>query len=122
MDRHTSATWASGHTTGDPALDILVPTCKRPAELAVTLAGLASQDRPAFRLVVSDQSDGPPAWEHPPACSGSSLHKEQQLSSTDTCPAAALPNTASSHWNRPGRTRCCSLMTTYGWNRARWPR
>ena len=69
MDRHTSATWASGQTTGDAALDILVPTCKRPAELAVTLAGLASQDRPAFRLVVSDQSDGPPAWEHPPAAS-----------------------------------------------------
>jgi GT2 family glycosyltransferase len=69
MDRHTSATWASGQTIGDAALDILVPTCKRPAELAVTLAGLASQDRPAFRLVVSDQSDGPPAWEHPPAAS-----------------------------------------------------
>jgi GT2 family glycosyltransferase len=69
MDRHTSANWASGQTTGNATLDILIPTCNRPAELAVTLAGLAAQDRPAFRLVVSDQSDGPPGWEHPPAAS-----------------------------------------------------
>ncbi|MDP9696870.1 UNVERIFIED_ORG: GT2 family glycosyltransferase [Arthrobacter globiformis] len=69
MDRHTSANWASGHTIEDAALDILIPTCDRPAELAVTLAGLAAQEGPAFRLVVSDQSDGPPAWEHSPAAS-----------------------------------------------------
>jgi hypothetical protein len=69
MDRHTSATWASGQTARDAALDVLIPTCNRPAEVAVTLAGLASQSGPVFRLVVSDQSDGPPAWEHPPAAS-----------------------------------------------------
>jgi GT2 family glycosyltransferase len=69
MDRHTSASWASGQPAGEAALDVLIPTCNRPAELAVTLAGLAAQQAPAFRLVVSDQSDGPPAWEHPPAAS-----------------------------------------------------
>jgi GT2 family glycosyltransferase len=41
----------------DPAVDVLIPTAGRPAELAVTLAGLAAQDDPAFRVVVSDQSD-----------------------------------------------------------------
>lgn len=39
-----------------PAVDVLVPTYRRPAALAVTLAGLAAQDHPTFRVVVSDQS------------------------------------------------------------------
>ncbi|MEO3923928.1 glycosyltransferase family A protein [Micromonosporaceae bacterium B7E4] len=66
-------------------LDVLVPTRNRPAELAVTLAGLAAQ-RPAgagtraadtdpagpegsdgFGVVVSDQSDGEPGWAEPAA-------------------------------------------------------
>lgn len=47
------------------AVDVLVPTCNRPAELAVTLAGLAAQQEPAFAVVISDQSAGQPAWEHP---------------------------------------------------------
>jgi GT2 family glycosyltransferase len=47
-------------------VDVLIPTRNRSAELAVTLAGLAAQDGPAFRLVVSDQSDGPPAWLQAP--------------------------------------------------------
>ncbi|AVT39811.1 glycosyltransferase family 2 protein [Plantactinospora sp. BB1] len=60
-------------------LDVLVPTRNRPAELAVTLAGLAAQ-RPAedgapagrygsdaFGVVVSDQSDGEPGWAGPAA-------------------------------------------------------
>jgi len=46
------------------SLDVLVPTRNRPAELAVTLSGLAAQDH-GFGVVVSDQSDGAPAWEHP---------------------------------------------------------
>jgi GT2 family glycosyltransferase len=66
MNRHSSVHWASGHSCTDAAVDVLVPTCNRPAELAVTLAGLAAQEAPAFRLVVSDQSDGPPAWSHEP--------------------------------------------------------
>ncbi|TQJ58857.1 glycosyl transferase family 2 [Arthrobacter sp. SLBN-83] len=49
------------------AVDVLVPTCNRPAELAVTLAGLAAQQEPGFAVVVSDQSAGQPAWEHPAA-------------------------------------------------------
>jgi len=49
------------------AVDVLVPTCNRPAELAVTLAGLAGQAGPAFRVVVSDQSTDTPGWEHPAA-------------------------------------------------------
>jgi GT2 family glycosyltransferase len=48
---------------GDPgafrvarALDVLVPTRNRPAELAATLSGLATQEA-AFGVVISDQSD-----------------------------------------------------------------
>ncbi|HET6269491.1 MAG TPA: glycosyltransferase family 2 protein [Arthrobacter sp.] len=48
-------------------MDVLVPTCNRPAELAVTLAGLAAQSNPGFRVVVSDQSAGLPDWQHPAA-------------------------------------------------------
>ncbi|KSU76030.1 glycosyl transferase [Pseudarthrobacter enclensis] len=49
------------------AVDVLVPTCDRPAELAVTLSGLAGQAEPAFAVVISDQSKGSPGWEHPAA-------------------------------------------------------
>jgi GT2 family glycosyltransferase len=49
-----------------PELDVLVPTCDRPVELATTLAGLAAQDHP-FGLVVSDQSHGPASYDTPPA-------------------------------------------------------
>jgi GT2 family glycosyltransferase len=38
-------------------LDVLIPTVDRPAELAVTLAGLAAQDDPPFTVTISDQSD-----------------------------------------------------------------
>lgn len=40
-----------------PSLDVLVPTYRRPAALAVTLAGLTAQTLPHFRVVVSDQSE-----------------------------------------------------------------
>jgi GT2 family glycosyltransferase len=47
-------------------LDVLIPTCNRPAELAATLAGLAAsaptEERQPFGVVVSDQSDDGPAW------------------------------------------------------------
>jgi GT2 family glycosyltransferase len=46
-------------------VDVLIPTCDRPAELGITLAGLAAQREPSFRVVVSDQSAQQPAWEHP---------------------------------------------------------
>ena len=42
-------------------IDVLIPTRDRPVELATTLAGLAAQTGP-FDVVVSDQSDGPPAF------------------------------------------------------------
>ncbi|WP_422753670.1 glycosyltransferase family 2 protein [Micromonospora sp. WMMD708] len=49
-------------------LDVLIPTRNRPAELAVTLAGLAAQvEVPDFGVVVSDQSDHDPAYAHPAA-------------------------------------------------------
>jgi len=63
-----SGQWARQLDRPDKAaVDVLVPTCNRPAELAVTLAGLAAQQEPAFAVVVSDQSAGQPAWEHPAA-------------------------------------------------------
>jgi GT2 family glycosyltransferase len=40
------------------SIDILVPTCNRPAALAVTLAALGAQTWPALRIVIADQSDG----------------------------------------------------------------
>lgn len=42
----------------EPCIDVLVPTCERPAALAVTLASIGAQDWPALRVVVSDQSRG----------------------------------------------------------------
>ena len=38
-------------------IDVLVPTCNRPAALAVTLATLGAQSWPLLRIVVADQSD-----------------------------------------------------------------
>jgi GT2 family glycosyltransferase len=47
-------------------LDVLVPTYRRPAALAATLAALAAQSMRSFRVVVSDQTDdGPPAIDAP---------------------------------------------------------
>jgi GT2 family glycosyltransferase len=49
-------------------LDVLIPTRNRPAELAVTLSGLAAQEGvPDFGVVVSDQSDDEAAYLHPAA-------------------------------------------------------
>jgi hypothetical protein len=48
-------------------LDVLIPTRHRPAELAVTLSGLAAQSGVTFGVAVSDQSDGPASWSHPAA-------------------------------------------------------
>lgn len=52
---------------GSAVLDVLVPTCGRPVELATTLAGLAGQRNPRFRVVVSDQSDRHASYETPAA-------------------------------------------------------
>lgn len=55
--RRWSGAWGIPAEAPAPELDVLIPTIERPAELAVTLAGLAAQDEPSFRVVVSDQSD-----------------------------------------------------------------
>lgn len=41
-----------------PRIDVLVPTCGRPAALAVTLTAIGAQDYPGLRIVVSDQTEG----------------------------------------------------------------
>src|SRR3954462_12806004 len=46
-------------TTGNPVLDVLIPTCDRPEALAVTLTSLTAQTLTSFRVVVSDQSERP---------------------------------------------------------------
>lgn len=48
-----------------PDLDVLVPCCGRPASLAAVLAGLTAQSVTGFRLLLSDQSDGEPAYDDP---------------------------------------------------------
>ena len=40
------------------AVDVLIPTCNRPAALAVTLTSLIAQTFRDFRLVISDQTEG----------------------------------------------------------------
>jgi GT2 family glycosyltransferase len=47
------------------AVDVLIPTCGRPAALAVTLAALAASVGPPMRVVVSDQSESAPAAAQP---------------------------------------------------------
>ena len=42
-----------------PLIDVLIPTIDRPQELAVTLAGLASQSHADIRVVVADQGRRP---------------------------------------------------------------
>lgn len=57
LDKSRSDRVPSAEVTG--GLDVLVPTRDRPAALAVTLTGLAAQDAPGFRVIVSDQSAAP---------------------------------------------------------------
>ncbi|MBQ1072655.1 glycosyltransferase [Micromonospora sp. C31] len=58
----------AGGFRAERLLDVLIPTRNRPAELAVTLSGLAAQEGvPGFGVVVSDQSDGDAAYRHPAA-------------------------------------------------------
>ncbi|CEA07272.1 Glycosyl transferase family 2 [Arthrobacter saudimassiliensis] len=70
MTRRGAARWAEAARSEAPApptLEVLIPTCDRPAELAVTLAGLAGQDDPDFGVLISDQSTGDASYEHPAA-------------------------------------------------------
>lgn len=62
---HWSARSGIGGESPEPEIDVLIPTAGRCGELAVTLAGLAAQDDPPFRVIVSDQAEGIPAFEEP---------------------------------------------------------
>ena len=67
--RRPSSEWGHPEPARTPDVDVLIPTIGRVAELAVTLAGLAAQDDPPFRVVIADQApDGPVADE--PAIAG----------------------------------------------------
>ncbi|WP_049822196.1 glycosyltransferase [Arthrobacter sp. H41] len=60
-----SGEWGLPAAQVDPEMDVLIPSFTRSAELAVTLAGLAAQDGIDFRVVVSDQTEDAPAYDHP---------------------------------------------------------
>ena len=59
--RRWSADWSKPAVPAPPLVDVLVPTFDRPAELAVTLAGLAAQDDPPFAVKFVA-----PSWAWPP--------------------------------------------------------
>ena len=63
--RRGAEAWARADEPIPPVVDVLVPTCNRPTELALTLAGLAAQDDPPFSVLISDQSDREPPWRVP---------------------------------------------------------
>jgi len=54
--RRGTGRWAEAPPPTAPEIDVLVPFAGRSAALAVTLAGLAAQDDPPFRVIISDQS------------------------------------------------------------------
>jgi GT2 family glycosyltransferase len=54
---------AAGNDALSGTIDVLIPTCSRPAALAVTLTALGSQTWRRLRIVISDQSDGRGACE-----------------------------------------------------------
>ena len=55
----------AARVAGSAVVDVLVPTCGRPAALAVTLAAVGASNGPPLRIVVSDQSAAAPALEAP---------------------------------------------------------
>lgn len=60
--RRGAEAWAAPTRPVGPRVEVLVPTYRRPTELAVTLAGLAAQDDPPFAVIISDQSESEPPW------------------------------------------------------------
>lgn len=63
--RRRSARWGEAPRPEEPVVDVLVPTAGRGAELGVTLAGLAAQDSPPFRVTLSDQGEPPASLDEP---------------------------------------------------------
>lgn len=66
MSARGPALWGLPATPQAHELEVLIPTFDRPAELAVTLSGLAGQSEVDFDVIISDQSPQP-VWEHPAA-------------------------------------------------------
>ena len=60
-------THLSDDLPADAVVDVLVPTCDRPAALAVTLGALGASGGPRIRIVVSDQSEATPGVDAPEA-------------------------------------------------------
>jgi GT2 family glycosyltransferase len=67
--RRGSEAWGRPAGSTAPTVEVLIPTYQRPAELAVTLSGLAAQDDPPFAVVISDQSEGESPWATPAVAS-----------------------------------------------------
>ncbi|BDZ44312.1 glycosyltransferase family A protein [Naasia aerilata] len=65
VSRRWSGDWGTDPEPVAPVVEVLIPTFGRPAELAVTLAGLAAQDDPPFDVIVSDQSEGDASIDAP---------------------------------------------------------
>lgn len=57
MTPRWSGEWALDPPREEAVVDVLIPSFGRPAELAVTLSGLAAQEGVPFRVIVSDQTD-----------------------------------------------------------------
>ncbi|MFJ6002574.1 glycosyltransferase family 2 protein [Arthrobacter sp. NPDC092385] len=57
MTPRWSGEWALDPAREEAVVDVLIPSFGRPAELAVTLSGLAAQEGVPFRVIVSDQTD-----------------------------------------------------------------
>ncbi|HWU59639.1 MAG TPA: glycosyltransferase [Microbacteriaceae bacterium] len=59
FSRREARHWALTSPHQQSQVDVLIPTKDRPNALAVTLAGLAAQNDPPFRVIISDQSTEP---------------------------------------------------------------
>lgn len=62
MTARWSGDWARPAEPSSPDVEVLIPAYERPAELAVTLAGLAGQRSPNFSVILSDQTEDHPIW------------------------------------------------------------
>lgn len=67
MTRRWSGEWAVETSAEEPLVEVLIPSFGRPAELAVTLSGLAAQEGVPFGVIVSDQTEGEAASFTEPA-------------------------------------------------------
>ncbi|MGV9769759.1 glycosyltransferase family A protein [Microbacterium sp. NPDC003461] len=103
--RRAAGAWATPAAPAAPFVDVLIPTAGRVAELAVTLAGLAAQDDPPFRVIVSDQSDD----EAPSHAAVAAMRRVLQAQGRERQLAAAPPlrrrhrqRRLGAHGRRPG--------------------